>query len=166
MGRTEIAALVVNCVNGSPATVSIAISMSPPMTASLVVILAILFSPLVGFAVSSVYTLIEVTVGNRFGSKGSFNDLYRLFSWSFLSLGLAALVSRFILGQCNRLGSFATPLATLIIDYVNGGKLMHCCFSTPATRSISELQGTQSATPPFVGITGHVAASDLLCRRT
>jgi hypothetical protein len=61
-------------------------------TGPLVALLTILFGPLAGFTVSSLYSRVEWTVGKRLGGKSTHDELYRLFAWSFLLIGFAALL--------------------------------------------------------------------------
>ncbi|MEW6350048.1 MAG: hypothetical protein AB1646_13360 [Thermodesulfobacteriota bacterium] len=147
--RTEIAALMVNCVNGLLAVASIALSIPVPFTPSLVAILAILFGPLVGLTVSSVYARIETAVGGRLGGKASFDNLYRLFAWSFLPLGLAALLSSVIL-KFNRLGFAAIPLAVMILLVFACCSLRNYCSNVLIAHEFSRARGAVSLALTFV----------------
>jgi hypothetical protein len=93
----EIAAVAANAVNGAAVMAVVAMSVPLPFTAPLVTLLAILFGPLAGFFVSSVYSRIAWYVGAKLGGKASLAGLYRIFAWSFLPPALAMLVWRLIL---------------------------------------------------------------------
>lgn len=95
--RTESAAVVVNAMTGLLIVAAISLLWLPLFTGSLVALLTILFGPLAGFTVSSLYSRVEWTVGKRLGGKASHDELYRLFSWSFLPMGYAALLYTLIL---------------------------------------------------------------------
>lgn len=148
--RTDFAAVMVNGVNGILAVASIAIAIAAPLTASVVAILAILFGPLVGLTVSSVYTRIETAVGGRLGGKASFDDLYRLFGWSFLPLGLAALISSLILGQSDRLESVTTALAGIICLVFACCSLRNYCTNVLIAHQFSRARGAVSLALTFV----------------
>jgi hypothetical protein len=90
--RTEIVAVVVNAVNGLLVVSALTLPMLSLFTTLLVVLLTILFGPFVGFIVSSLYSRIEWTVGRRLGGRASLEEIYRLFAWSLLPAGYAALL--------------------------------------------------------------------------
>lgn len=95
--RPESAAVVVNAITGLLIVGAISLQWLPLFTGSLVALLTILFGPLAGFTVSSLYSRLEWTVGKRLGGKAPHDQLYRLFSWSFLLIGSAALLYSLIL---------------------------------------------------------------------
>ena len=116
LDQSEIAAITVNGINGAlaVASIAIAIAISIRLTTSLMVVMTVLYGPLVGFIVSSVYTGIEKTVGSRLGGKASHGVIYRLYAWSFLPLWLAALVASLIASQYSWLGTWTIPLAVIL----------------------------------------------------
>jgi hypothetical protein len=89
--RTEIEAIGVNAVTGMCLVWSAFLAMSL-FTNALVILAGVLFGPLFGFLVSSIYPRIELVVGRRMGGEASLDELYRLFAWSFFFVGLAALL--------------------------------------------------------------------------
>lgn len=91
-GRPEMAAVAVNAMNGLFVAAAILLPMLSLYTPSLVAALIVLFGPLIGFVVSSLYCRVEWTVGRRLGGKASLDELYRFFAWSFLPTGVAALL--------------------------------------------------------------------------
>ncbi len=94
---TEIAAVVVNALIGMFVVAAITLPMLSLFTITLVALLTILFGPLAGFIVSSLYSRLEWMVGSRLGGKSSQDDLYRLFAWSFLPAGFAVMLYGVIL---------------------------------------------------------------------
>jgi hypothetical protein len=90
-------AVAVNAVNGIFIMTAVSMTMLGLFTGLLVALLGILFGPLVSFTVSSIYSRIEWAVGRRLGGSATLDDLYRIFAWSFLPLGVACLLYGFIL---------------------------------------------------------------------
>lgn len=90
--RPESAAVVVNAMAGLFIVGAISLQWLSLFTGALVAVLTILFGPLAGFTVSSLYSRVEWTVGKRLGGKASHDELYRLFAWSFLLMGSAELL--------------------------------------------------------------------------
>jgi hypothetical protein len=89
---SEIAAVIVNAINGMCVVGAIALPMHSLFTCTLVALQIILFGPLVGFVFSSLYSRVEWTVARRLGGKASLDDIYRLFAWAFLPAGFAVLL--------------------------------------------------------------------------
>ena len=119
--RAEIAAVIVNAMNGIFVVGAIALPMQSLFTISLVVFQILLFGPLVGFVVSSLYSRVELTVGRRLGGKASFDELYRLFAWAILPVGFAALLYGLILLMLKQ-ASTATEIIASIPSLV-----IFCC---------------------------------------
>lgn len=97
LGREKSAAVFANAVSGLFFVTAIFLSWLPLFTGQLVASLAILFGPLAGFITSSLYSRVEWEVSHWLGGKASRDELYRLFAWSFLSMGFAALLYALIL---------------------------------------------------------------------
>jgi hypothetical protein len=91
-GQPETAAILMNAVSGLFVIASATLPMLSFFTAPLVALLIVIFGPFAGFVVSSLYPRVEWTVGRRLGGKASLGELYRLFAWSFLPAGFAALL--------------------------------------------------------------------------
>ncbi len=102
MKHGEIPALILNGVNGLAFLAALSLSMLSLFTFSLVIVLAVLFGPLIGFIFSSLYTRVEWTVGRRLGSEACLGELYRIFAWSILPAGFAALFYALIMVVLNK----------------------------------------------------------------
>ena len=89
--QDEMVAVTINAITGVLIVLAAA-TLSQMFTVTMALLLGILFGPLVGFALSSIYSRIEWFVGTKMGGKASRSDLYRIFAWSFLPLGCASLV--------------------------------------------------------------------------
>lgn len=89
---SETTAVVVNAITGIFVVAGISLPMQSLFTTFLVALLTILFGPLVGFIMSSLYSRVEWTVGKRLGGKAPLDEVYRLFAWSFLPAGFAVML--------------------------------------------------------------------------
>lgn len=89
---SEFTAVAVNAITGIFVVAGISLPMQSLFTKSLVALITILFGPLVGFIISSLYSRVEWTVGKRLGGEASLDEVYRLFAWSFLPAGFAAML--------------------------------------------------------------------------
>lgn len=139
--RTESAAVLVNAVAGLLFVAAISLPWLPLFTGSLVTLLMILFGPFAGFTLSSLYSRIEWTVGKRFGGKACHDDLYRLFAWSFLQTGFAALLFALALITLEK-PSIVTELVALIPSLV----IFFCavrnyCSNVIATQQFTRTRG-------------------------
>ncbi len=114
---SDQSALVVNALSGMFLVASFFLPWLSLMKISLLLVLSLLFGPLVGFFVSSTYARSEWLVGRKLGGSADYSRIYRLFAWSFLSVGLAVFLSTTIvmlLDKLNR-GPAALALAPLLI---------------------------------------------------
>jgi hypothetical protein len=102
LNRSEIAALIVNAVNGMLLMTALWIQMSFMFTVPLIITIGVLFGPLFGFIVSSGYSRVNWFIGRRLGSPASYNDLYRIFAWSFLPFSFAALLTSMVFLQFDK----------------------------------------------------------------
>jgi hypothetical protein len=91
-GQPVLSAVVINAMYGILVLAAISLQLLQMFTPSLVMIAVILFGPLAGFIVSSLYTRVEMSVGRRLGGGSSLGELYGLFAWSFIPAGLAMLL--------------------------------------------------------------------------
>ena len=89
---SEVAAVIVNAINGMFVVGAIVLPMHSLFTYTLVALQIILFGPLVGFVFTSLYSRVEWTVARRLGGKASLDDIYCLFAWAFLPAGFALLL--------------------------------------------------------------------------
>lgn len=94
---TEISVVAVNAVNGMLVIGAIGLLMKASFTLPLITALAVLFGPLAGFVVSSIFCRVEWRVGRKLGGEASFAEIYRLFAWAFLPAGFAALLYALLL---------------------------------------------------------------------
>lgn len=108
--RSELASIFLNGVNGVLVMIALSISMQSLFTPTLIVLLAILFGPLAGFTVSSLYSRLEWAVGRRLGGKASLDELYRLFAWSSFPAAVAVLLYGLILAPLTN----PSPLTQII----------------------------------------------------
>lgn len=118
---SELVAVTIIAVNGMIVAAAITLHLLSMFTTPLVVLLTILFGPLVGFMVSSLYTRVEMAVGRRLGGKATRVELYRLFAWSFLPVGLAALLYSLIIYTLKQ------PSATTQLAATIPSLLLFCC---------------------------------------
>jgi hypothetical protein len=111
--QSEIAAVVVNAVSG--VVIVLASALMPQLfTIPLIVSLSILFGPLVGFAISSIYSWIAWFIGKRMGGKASRDDVYRVFAWSFLMLSVSVLFYSIILFVFRNAGQTTTIVLSIL----------------------------------------------------
>jgi hypothetical protein len=116
--RADTSAFVVNAVNGIFVVAAVALPLLPLFTISAITLLTILFGPLVGFVVSSLYSRVEHTIGKRLGGKASHDQLYNIFAWSFFAMGFAALLYGLIIFTFNKPSTspeFIASIPSLII---------------------------------------------------
>lgn len=100
--RSALTAVGINAVYGMLVFTALAPSMLSMFTAGFVVTVILLFGPLLGFIVSSLYSRVEMTVDSRLGGRATLDELYRLFAWSFLPAGLALLLVALLFSVLDR----------------------------------------------------------------
>jgi hypothetical protein len=150
LGQPEYAAVVVNAVTGLLLVAAISLPWLSLFTGSLVALLTLLFGPLVGFTVSSLYSRVDWTVGRRLGGKASPDELYRLFTWSFLPMGFAVLLYSLILISIDK-SSAATKLVTLIPSLVFFFcAIRNYCSNIIATQQFTRIRGGINIAVTFV----------------
>ena len=132
--QTEIAAVAVNAMTGVLIAAAIFIPMLSLFTPALVAALTILFGPLAGFVVSSLYSRVECTVGRRLGGKASLDELYRIFAWSFLPVAVATLICGLILA------TLKNPSTVLECAVALPALLIFCCAIRNYTSNIIAFQ--------------------------
>ncbi|MCM2359153.1 MAG: hypothetical protein NDI77_13470 [Geobacteraceae bacterium] len=142
--RAEIAAVFVNAVNGLFAVAAIFLPMLSLFTTSLVALLTILFGPLAGFTVSSLYSRVEWTVGRRLGGTASLDELYRLFAWSFLPAGCAALLYSLILLTLNEPSPATEFLAAIPSLFLLCCAFRNYCANVIVTHQFTRARGSAS----------------------
>lgn len=140
-GRKESAALGANAAGGILLVLAAALSASSCVTNTLVVALAVLFGPLVGACISSVYPRVERATGNRLGGVASLDELYRLFAWTFLPLGTAALLYSLLLLPLNTPGTFVEVLLALPSLAIAAWAVRGYCFSMMEAQGYSRKRG-------------------------
>lgn len=142
--QSEIAAVVVNAVSGMIVVLALVLPMSSLFTIPLIAVLSILFGPLVGFIVSSIYSRVEWAAGKKMGGKGSSDDLYRIFAWSFLLLGLAGLLYSAILSLFEKptyMTSLVASIPSLVIAFL---ALRNYCTNIISTQEFTRKRGAAS----------------------
>lgn len=115
---SELAAVAVNAAIGLCVVAALSLSMLAIFTPLLVAAMIVLFGPFVGFVISSIFTRVEWVVGARLGGVGGRDELYRLFSWSFLPAGCGVLLSGLILSMfpsMSTAGGIAASLPLLVL---------------------------------------------------
>lgn len=99
---SAMTAIGINAVYGMLVFTALAPSMLSMFTAGFVVTVTLLFGPLLGYIVSSLYPWVEMTVGRKLGGIANLDELYRLFAWSFLPAGLALLLVALLFSLLDR----------------------------------------------------------------
>lgn len=89
LGQTDFLAIVISSVGGAFVIASAAMISPPDLTTTLIIALAILYGPLLGFVACSMFAGTEMFIGRILGGQASFSALYRLLSWSFLPFASA-----------------------------------------------------------------------------
>ena len=103
--RSGMTAVGINAVYGMLVVAAITPSMLSMFTIGFVVTVTLLFGPLLGFIVSSLYPRVEMTVGRRLGGTATLDKLYRLFAWSFLPAGLALVLLALLFSSLDRIST-------------------------------------------------------------
>ena len=96
LNQSVLTAGVVNAINGTLLMTALLLQLRPFLPISLMLLLTVLFGPFSGLAISIIYTRIELWTGQKLGGKASYDDLYRIFTWSFFPAGLAFAISEFV----------------------------------------------------------------------
>jgi len=142
--RAESVAVVVNAVAGLLFVAAISLPWLSLFTGLLVACLTILFGPLAGFTLSSLYSRVEWTVGRRLGGRASHDELYRLFAWSFLPLGLAALLFALILVSLEKPSPAIRLVAAIPSLAIIVCAVRNYCTNIMAIQQFSRIRGSMS----------------------
>lgn len=90
-------AVLLNAGSGVILMIAMVVPMHRAFTPALLILICLLFGPLLGFLVSSLYPRAEAAVGRLLGGSAHLDELYRLFAWSFLPIACATLLNSLIL---------------------------------------------------------------------
>jgi len=161
--RSEISAVIINALNGILVVAAISFQMLSMYTASLVILMTILFGPLIGFIISSLYTRVEMTVGRRLGGKATLDELYRLFAWSFLPAGLAVLLLGMIMLAFEKPSTTTEFLAAIPSLVIICAAIRNYCSNIIAAQRFTVLRGMVSlVVTPLLFLTLIVAGAGLI----
>jgi hypothetical protein len=115
------------------------------LTPRLAALLVILFGPLIGFVLSSLYPRIEWFVGAMLGGKAPIGDLHLVFTRSFLPLSIALLLCALLCPFADTLTAtpktltmIAASIPSLIICYRS---LRFYCSNVVALRRFTKIRG-------------------------
>lgn len=120
-------AVGINAVYGMLVLFALVSSMLSMFTAGFVVTATLLFGPLLGFIVSSLYPRVEMTVGRRLGGRATLDELYRLFAWSFLPAGLAFLLVALLFSLLDRTSTVVQWILSLPLLVLVGCGIRNYC---------------------------------------
>lgn len=144
LARGASAAVFVNAATGMFLVAAISLLGLPPFTGLLVVALTLLFGPLAGFVISSLYSRVEWVVGKRLGGKASHDELYRLFAWAFLPIGFAALLFSSIRSFLDKPSSGLQLLAAIPTLLLFFFAIRNYCANTIVVQQFSRIRGSIS----------------------
>lgn len=148
--KPEISAVVINAMYGILVLAAIAPQMLSMFTPLLAVIVVILFGPLIGFIISSLYTRVEMTVGRRLGGKASLDQLYRLFAWSFLPAGLSLLLYSIIMLALDKPSTTTELVSTIPSLILVCCAIRNYCSNIISTQQFSRVRGVVSISLSFI----------------
>jgi hypothetical protein len=148
--RAEIGAVIVNAMNGMFFVGAIALPMQSLFTISLVALQIIIFGPLVGFVVSSLYSRVEWTVGRRLGGNASLVELYCLFAWAMLPAGFAVFLYGLILLTLNEPSTTTEYIVSIPSLIIFCCSIRNYCSNIIASQQFSKTRGTVCVVLSFV----------------
>ena len=94
--RSLVAAGGVNALSGVCLLAAVLAPAYHMFTPGLLILLLVLFGPLLGFILTSLFSRCAWTVGRRLGGGATLEASYRLCAWTFLPLPLAALLGSLV----------------------------------------------------------------------
>lgn len=148
--RTELAAVFVNGVNGVAAVTALTMTVQSFFTVSLIALIGLLFGPLAGLVVSSLYSRIEWTVGARLGGKASRDEIYRIFAWSFVPVGFALLLYVLILLPFNKTTTLTSLVASIPSLIIVGFAVRSYCSNIIAAQKFTWARGITNTILTFI----------------
>jgi hypothetical protein len=144
-------ALAVNMLTGILTLPIVTLPLLDTLSIPLLLLLAVLFGPFPSLLVSTVYPLIEYWVGRKLGSKTSFDDLFRIFAWSFFPVGLVSMLSwlaiifmQDTLGDFSRLATLTPLLLALFFS------VLFYCFNVFSSHQLSKTKSVVSMLTTFI----------------
>jgi len=144
-------ALAVNVLTGILTLPIVTLPLLNTVSIPLLLLLAVLFGPFPSLLVSTVYPLIEYWVGRKLGSKTSFDDLFRIFAWSFFPVGLVSMLSWLAIifmqdkpGDISRLATLTPLLFALFFS------VLFYCFNVFSIHQLSKTKGVVSMLTTFI----------------
>ncbi len=126
-------AVGLNALYGMLIIAAVGPSMLQMFTSGFVFAVTLLFGPLLGFIVSSVYPRVEMTIGKMLGGAATLDELYRLFAWSFLPAGLALLLDTMFTEK-----SFIVPISFFLLILCG---IRNYCSNIIATQQFTRVRG-------------------------
>ncbi len=165
--RSELAAVFLNGVNGVLVIAALSISMLSLFTPTLVALLAILFGPLAGFTVSSLYARVGCAVGRRLGGKASLDEQYCLFAWSSFPVAVAVLLYGLILVPLAKPSPLTQIIAAIPSVTIFCCAVRNYCSNLVAVQQFTRKRGIASTLLTlvlfFVLVAGGVSCLWLFC---
>jgi hypothetical protein len=110
----------------------------------------LLFGPLLGFIVSSLYPRVEMIVGRRLGGRATLDELYRLFAWSFLSAGLALLLVALLFSLVDRLSNVGQWILSLPLVVLFCFGIRNYCANVIAAQRFTLARGLTGMVITFI----------------
>jgi hypothetical protein len=151
LNQSAFFALAVNVLTGILTMPIATLPLLDTVSIPLLLLLAVLFGPFPSLLISTVYPLIEYWVGRKLGSKTSFEDLFRIFAWSFFPVGLVSMLSwlaiifmQDTLGDIPRLATLTPLLFALFFS------VLFYCFNVFSIHQISKTKGVVSMLTTFI----------------
>jgi hypothetical protein len=157
-GRVALTAVGINAVYGMLVFSALAPSMLSMFTAAFVVTVTLLFGPLLGFIVSSLYARVEMTVGRRLGGRATLDELYRLFAWSFLPAGLAFLLIALLFSLVDRTSTVVQWILSLPLLVLFGCGVRNYCSNVIAAQRFTLGRGLTCMVITFILFTVLITA--------
>lgn len=139
--QPELSAVVINAMYGILGLVAISSQLLEKFTSSLVLLTAILFGPLIGFIVSSLYTRVEMTVGRRLGGTATLAELYRSFAWSLIPAGLAVLLYTILSAVTDKTSAMRDIIVSIPVFVLIGCGIRNYCSNIIAAQRFSLARG-------------------------
>ena len=148
--KSAMTAVGINAVYGMLFFSAFAPSMLSMFTAGFVVTVTLLFGPLLGFIVSSLYPRVEMTVGRRMGGRAPVDELYRIFAWSFLPAGLALLLVALLFSLVDRTSTVVQRILSLLLLVLFGCGIRNYCSNVIAAQRFTLAKGLTGMVITFI----------------
>jgi hypothetical protein len=149
-GRTAITAVGINAVYGIVFFSALAPLMLSMFTFGFVITVTLLFGPLVGFIVSSLYPRMEMIVSRRLGGRATLDELYRLFAWSFLPAGLGFLIFALLFLGVERTSTVVQWILSFPLLVLFGCGIRNYCINVIAAQRFTLARGLTGMMITFI----------------